>query len=511
MGRRSVAGMILAAWVGSLAWLAGRELRHDGGGVGGVEDVSRNIPPSSMFYELSVADRQVGFASTTVDTVPDGLVTDDRLIMEIPVLGRVDHTQARAVAYFSRSLELSNFQTSLQNEAGTFVVVGTVAEDSLSIEFGYDETRQQLRLPLDNRTVHQVSLPLRLPVGTRLESGAEHSFGTIDQLSFQDRDVSVRVLAESTLIVPDSASLDSSSGLWVPARWDTLHAWKIEQHIGDLALQGWIDDYGVLVQATSPTGFEVSRTAFEIAFYNLRSAAAAAGPSQSDSDVIHRTAIASNATLPLVELTELKVRLGGVDLSGFDLEGARQSVSGDTLIIRTVPEDVLQRTYRLPHRGAYTSHLEPEPFIQSNDPRVQAQARQIVGRRPRAARAARMLTEWVHQQLEKEATVGIPNALHALNTRRGDCNEHTALFVALARAIGLPARTAAGLVYVDGRFYYHAWPEVYLTDWVPVDPTFGQFPADATHLRLTVGGLARQLELIHSIGRLTLNVERVEE
>ena len=81
------------------------------------------------------------------------------------------------------------------------------------------------------------------------------------------------------------------------------------------------------------------------------------------------------------------------------------------------------------------------------------------------------------------------------------------LYVALARAVGLPARAVAGLLYLDGRFYYHAWPEVYLGDaWLAVDPTLGQFPADAAHLRFTVGGLARQVELVRVIGRLTLEV-----
>src|SRR5947208_1888181 len=90
--------------------------------------------------------------------------------------------------------------------------------------------------------------------------------------------------------------------------------------------------------------------------------------------------------------------------------------------------------------------------------------------------------------------------------RRGDCNEHTVLYVALARAVGLPARAAAGLVLLDGRFYYHAWAEVYLGDWVTVDPTSGEFPADAAHLRFVIGGLARQVELARLIGRLTLEV-----
>ena len=64
--------------------------------------------------------------------------------------------------------------------------------------------------------------------------------------------------------------------------------------------------------------------------------------------------------------------------------------------------------------------------------------------------------------LEKKITFSVPNAVQVLETRQGDCNEHTVLYVALARALGLPARTAVGLVYVNGAFFYHAWPEVWL-------------------------------------------------
>jgi transglutaminase-like putative cysteine protease len=64
----------------------------------------------------------------------------------------------------------------------------------------------------------------------------------------------------------------------------------------------------------------------------------------------------------------------------------------------------------------------------------------------------------------------------------------------------------SGLIYLNGRFYYHAWAEVYLHDWIAVDPTFDQYPADAAHLRVAPGGLARQIELIPLIGRLKLEV-----
>jgi transglutaminase-like putative cysteine protease len=108
--------------------------------------------------------------------------------------------------------------------------------------------------------------------------------------------------------------------------------------------------------------------------------------------------------------------------------------------------------------------------------------------------------------LTKDVTLSVPSALQVLEARRGDCNEHTVLYVALARALGLPTRTAVGLVHIRGSFYYHAWPEVWLGEWVAVDPTLGQVPADASHLRFLVGGLARQVELIRLIGRLQLEV-----
>jgi transglutaminase-like putative cysteine protease len=86
----------------------------------------------------------------------------------------------------------------------------------------------------------------------------------------------------------------------------------------------------------------------------------------------------------------------------------------------------------------------------------------------------------------------------------------------MARAIGIPARMAVGLVAVRGAFYYHAWPEVYLADrtsrgmWLPVDPTLNEFPADATHLRLARGGLDKQAAILPLIGRLQIEILDLE-
>jgi transglutaminase-like putative cysteine protease len=129
---------------------------------------------------------------------------------------------------------------------------------------------------------------------------------------------------------------------------------------------------------------------------------------------------------------------------------------------------------------------------------------------------AERLTRYVNGLLDKKPTISLPSAREVLRTRVGDCNEHTALFVAMARSIGLPSRIAVGLVFMRGAFYYHAWPEVYVREsggglWLPVDPTFNQFPADATHVRLARGGLAKQAVILPLIGRLRMTVLDLEQ
>ncbi|MGE5817208.1 MAG: transglutaminase-like domain-containing protein [Deltaproteobacteria bacterium] len=153
-----------------------------------------------------------------------------------------------------------------------------------------------------------------------------------------------------------------------------------------------------------------------------------------------------------------------------------------------------------------SSYLEATPFTQSDHPRIRALAQQIVAGESDARKAALRIKDWVYVQIAKEPTVSIPNALEVLRTRKGDCNEHTVLFNALARAAGIPARTAVGVVYLRGAFYYHAWSEVWLGEWVTLDSVLNQFPADVTHIKFIEGEIDRQIDILQLIGNLKIDV-----
>ena len=86
--------------------------------------------------------------------------------------------------------------------------------------------------------------------------------------------------------------------------------------------------------------------------------------------------------------------------------------------------------------------------------------------------------------------------------------KHSALFVAMARAVGIPARVAVGVGYWrpgDG-LGWHAWAEVFVDGrWYATDPTWGQTIVDATHLQLAGGDLMEQAQIIMLLGNLSID------
>lgn len=150
--------------------------------------------------------------------------------------------------------------------------------------------------------------------------------------------------------------------------------------------------------------------------------------------------------------------------------------------------------------------LVPEGAIDSDAAAVRAAAVEAAGGVTDRAELVRRLVAWVFGAIHKRLATHLPSASAVLERRIGDCTEHTWLFVAMARALDLPARPIYGLMYLDGdppSFGYHAWAEVEVEGrWLAVDPTWNQVPADATHLRL--GGAAYEVAAV--IGGLEIEI-----
>jgi transglutaminase-like putative cysteine protease len=150
----------------------------------------------------------------------------------------------------------------------------------------------------------------------------------------------------------------------------------------------------------------------------------------------------------------------------------------------------------------------------SDNPAVARLAREVAGDAPGAYGAARRLSDHIYRSLEKAYGASHDRASEVLEAGKGDCTEHAILLVALARALGIPARTVHGLVYArygdsQDALYWHEWAEVRSAgEWIAIDPIFGQPVADATHVAL--GGEAR-VDIVGLLGALKVTGVEVRE
>ncbi len=510
-----VGGGIIAAWLAGLVLLVQREYFRPR--AERLAAAAARVAPGATFYGVMQGPRQVGFASSTVDTTQLSITVNDYFVADLPIGGKARRATARTSATLSRALRLTTFDLSIESEGAPISVTGTVEGDTalvLTITSGNDKPEVR-RIPLNGSLLLPTLVPMVVALVDRPKVGKRYVLPVFDPGSMAPKEQAFNIRAESLFVLADSAVLDSTTRRWAGVRPDTVRGWDVVAEAPG-GFTGWVDDQGRILRTTQ-LGFRVERQPYEVAFENWRKDNARLSVTD-DRDILETTAIAANKRVDR-RVDALVVRLRGVDLTGYDLDGQRQRLIGDTLFVRPSTEAALSTDYRLPGgRQRDPENTRAESLIQSNNPKIISLAWRIAGadrwrdstvRDPRIV--AQRINTWVHDSIRDRVTFGVPSALQVLQTRVGDCNEHTQLFVALARAVGLPARIAAGLAFVDGKFYYHAWPEVLLNDWVAVDPTFGQFPADAAHLRFVVGGLPRQTELLRLMGNLKIDVLSVNE
>ncbi|QQG39793.1 MAG: transglutaminase domain-containing protein [Candidatus Aenigmatarchaeota archaeon] len=119
-------------------------------------------------------------------------------------------------------------------------------------------------------------------------------------------------------------------------------------------------------------------------------------------------------------------------------------------------------------------------------PDVRGKALELTQGAENGFEAVTALSTWIHENVKYDIRYAgkYLDAQEVLNGKVGVCAEFTTLLVSMSRAAGIPARTVGGVIYgPDGNWNYHAWAEVYLDGWVPVDPTWNEIGwLDASHI-----------------------------
>lgn len=272
----------------------------------------------------------------------------------------------------------------------------------------------------------------------------------------------------------------------------------LETELGAIKSTAWVDQSQEVVKVVTPFGFTLKKI-------DPREAYSPEDPDD-QADLIRNLAVKVEGQPPVRGATEMQFRMTGIAPEAMPPSEVLQTLTGDTYRIEVglPPKDGGAPL----DEDSLKEFLASDMLVNADHATIRKASADIVMEAEAPWGKASRIYHWVYENIEKMSVLSVPSSLEVLRTRQGDCNEHTVLYTALARAAGVPTRIAIGLVYSEdlGGFGYHAWPEVYAGAWIPVDPTLGQPIADATHIKLLNGGIDQWPRLVAYIGQAKIEV-----
>jgi hypothetical protein len=425
---------------------------------------------------------RVGYGRSELRPQSVGYMVNEELLLRLDFLGEVQDISSWVQANLEPDFSLKSFVFRLQAGAIYYRLKGGVEEGNLILVSQMAGQEQIEKLPLSH--------PIYLSSGMKsficqqpLEVGKTYRFALFDPATMSQTMVPLHVEGKETVRI---SSRD-------------LEAYRVVMNFHGVQLKSWVSPYGELLKEEGFLGLTMVRSDRQDALKGFSEAKGA--------ELVREAAVVPDRTIANPrQLQILHLQLGGITGDGWDLAGGRQNWSNGELTVARESLPEISSAEIPVNNSALARDLQPSLLVQSDAVALKRQALDIVGEERNGLQAVRMISSWVYQNLEKRPTLSIPNALAVYELRAGDCNEHSVLFAAFARAVGIPTRIAAGLLYTEGRFFYHAWNEVYLGEWIAVDPLMNQVPADPTHVRLITGELDRQVELVRVLGRLSIKV-----
>jgi len=441
------------------------------------------------WYGLYLKGQKAGYAVNSVTVGDDEAVTiSEDAVFQVTMMGVRQDMRIRSSRIYASTGELRSIESVIDDPTGKTTFQATVTGDVMAFRktLAGETTEQELPRPKESL---QDALNRHHLVGEHAKVGDELAFSVFEPLYIRE------LTGRSRIAGSEERVFDG-----VP-----MKVFRVNTILDSIGIESvsYVGEDGTVFEDTV-SGFITMRLE----------------PEEMAKDVNYNNdVIVSNAALVKTPIAnprtraELKLHLRGpltpahffnderqeikVGKDGFDFIGRRLSLEGFAPAQLPIQDEKVQKW------------MAPSLLVQSDNPRLVAKAEEIVGDETDALAISNKLCEWVSDNVRTTFSAQLTNALEVLGSMEGDCTEHSILFIGLARAAGLPAREAAGLVYVEGPqpgFYFHQWATVWVGKWIDVDPTLDQPVADATHIKLATGDLYEQARLIPIIGQLEIEV-----
>jgi hypothetical protein len=441
--------------------------------------------PRESWMNIFQNNRKIGFSHSRLQPTDTGYELEEKVAMRINTMGMIQDLHLQTRARLNRYLALERFEFGIESGRFRFSAQGEASGGVLSVRTEAAGDRRSIEVPVPPGITPAAAVIDALAMAD-LKPGNRYTFDVFDPSALAQIPILVEVIG------PED----------VPVMGQSVPATKVTLNFRGMLQTAWIGENGDLLKERGLLGMRLEKTSRADALDDRGLVAS--------QDLTELASITPHRPIGSPEgLKALRVAIGGAATEGLQLQGGRQRVFDGVLTVRKesleeLPDVLTEQSLPALERV----YLKPEPFIQSDHAKIRAQVRSILGDNapmPPLLKARRLM-EWIRANIERRPVLSLPDAVATLDNRMGDCNEHAVLFAALARAAGIPARVEAGVVYLRGKFYYHAWNLLYLGRWVTADALFDQLPADVTHIRFVTGSMQQSLDLVGLMGKLTITV-----
>lgn len=210
-------------------------------------------------------------------------------------------------------------------------------------------------------------------------------------------------------------------------------------------------------------------------------------PKQTESQELLRL-----STTPQAELTDKTLKFTWKNPEG-KIDFRLNTDVKTTNSIKKITEKINFPIERLPE--GIVQYTKPSETIDSDNKDILRLASKLVEGEDDLYDAAFKIADWTKNNIQYDLSTLTAEvsqkASWVLENRQGVCDELTSLFIALLRAVGIPARFVSGIAYTNSPLFpenwgAHGWAEVYMPGygWVPFDVTYGEFGwIDPTHIK----------------------------
>ncbi|MFC1886485.1 transglutaminase family protein [Thermodesulfobacteriota bacterium] len=432
----------------------------------------RKAPDKDIWMSILHQEKKIGYSHRRMTHEKGEYLLSETAFLSINIMGLVQDIQILTTGKLKNDFSLTSFTFELQSNLFNFKTHGKVNGNELTVFLD----QKPISIAIDE--------PLYLAAGlldgawlSDLKPNQTRTFSVFDPSFMGKRPVHVTLVGNDRLTVMGKQQETKKISIDFMGNKQTA----------------WIGRDGNVVKEKGFMGLTLMRVSKAEARQDLTASR----------DLTRTVAVAVNRPIDGADqLQQLRLRIEGVDIGRIFLNGGRQVLTNDELTINKESLKALSGSAG----KVGESYLKPTPFIQSDHPLIKQMAAEIIIQDDPPMIRAKKLVAWVHRHIEKRPVLSVPNALETLKNRIGDCNEHAVLLAALSRACGIPAQVEAGLVYMKGRFYYHAWNVLLLGDWITADGLMGQMPADVTHIRFVRGEPSKQLDLMSVMGKVKLDI-----